>query len=83
MKPERRPQPWETPCQLCGKRFYTSKAVAKRDIRARFRGQHMSAYRCPAHPDLWHIGNLPARVVQGKLDRRDLRVNPSRSTENR
>jgi hypothetical protein len=83
MKPENQPGPWEIPCQLCGKRFYVSKAVAKLDIRRRFRGQHMSVYRCPARRDFWHVGNLPRKVVQGKVDRRVLRVNPVRSTENR
>jgi len=60
-------------CTTCGKRCYTSKAVAKRvarSLKGDRSGGHLSAYRCGTY---WHLGHLPSLVVRGVIGRDEIR----------
>lgn len=56
-----------TVCEQCEKRVYETAAAARRQAK-RIPGRHMSTYPCP-DGNGWHLGHLPADVVQGKLDK--------------
>lgn len=56
-------------CPDCGKRLYASKQAAKRIVRVVDRG--LRPYRCPSGLG-WHCGHLPARVVAGRVTRREV-----------
>lgn len=64
---------WVT-CEQCDKRTYQAKSAAKRAARVLHREDHLSIYACPADPESgYHIGNLPAVVKSGRVDRHQLR----------
>lgn len=51
----------------CGKRNFFTKAEAKRAARAfESRNGKLRPYRCG---EAWHLGHLPARIVQGEVGR--------------
>lgn len=50
-------------CPQCEKWFYPSRKAARRAARALYPHEALRAYRCG---DLWHVGNTPLWIKQGK-----------------
>jgi hypothetical protein len=57
----------------CGKRAYTSRAVARRAARIVYPGRKMRAYECRAAP-WWHLTSQDARRVAWWRDRDAVRA---------
>lgn len=56
--------PFTANCFTCKKRTY----ARRRDAQAAAKvipGAHMTAYRCPATGNGWHLGHMPRDVVHG------------------
>jgi hypothetical protein len=48
-------------CPSCDRVSYRSRKAARRAARATLPGhRNLSAYPCPAQPDLWHFGHRPS-----------------------
>ncbi len=60
---------WTT-CPADGKRTYNSRRDARKAGKST-KGRGMNAYECPSGSG-WHVGHLPARVVQGRIGRDSL-----------
>jgi len=56
-----------TVCAYCGKRTYTSRALAKRARRLIPDNRGMRPYRCPHNPSAIHLGHLPVNVREGRI----------------
>jgi hypothetical protein len=53
-------------CETHGKRFFYTRAAAKKFMRVRFPQEQMNVYRCG---NWWHIGHLLPAAKQGKASR--------------
>lgn len=57
-------------CDVHEKLLFTSRKRARLHCRRQHPGDSgMSAYECPVHPGLWHVGHLPSSVIRGKRSR--------------
>ena len=63
---------FEGTCESCRKRSYGTRRMARAAAK-QIRGDHMTAYPCPAAAalgaSLWHLGHLPADVRAGRADK--------------
>ena len=55
-------------CPVHEKLLYESRSIAKQ-IAREHRGEHMNEYRCEEIVDLWHVGTLPLKVINGEMTR--------------
>lgn len=54
-------------CPVHGKLLYQSRKVAKKA--AVKHPSHKNEFRCSENQAMWHIGELPAVVIQGEMTR--------------
>jgi hypothetical protein len=54
-------------CHDCEKLWYTDRRRAR--AVARQHPEHKSVYRCSVNPNLWHVGGLHPRVMEGQFTR--------------
>lgn len=59
-------------CGATGKRMWSTRRRARTAARRVNPGEHMSAYRCDGC-GWFHIGHIPRAVVDGVIERSDLR----------
>lgn len=52
----------------CEKIPYRSKVEAKK-ARRFIADPALRAYKCPRCPNAWHLGHLPARIIEGRMTR--------------
>lgn len=59
-------------CEPCRKFLYISRKAAKTVGRVHGKKAHMSVYRCPEVPSMFHIGHLARPVIEGESSRREV-----------
>jgi hypothetical protein len=53
-------------CTPCQKLLYETRKKARQTIRWVHQGAGKRAYRCPENEQLWHVGELPRAVKEGR-----------------
>ena len=66
MKRSSRAMGW---CTKDGKLLYASRKVARQAAREHV--SHKNEYQCSEIPGLWHIGEVPERVIRGEMTRNE------------
>lgn len=59
-------------CESCQKYLYISRKAAKTVGRVHGKKAHMSVFRCPEVPTMFHIGHLARPVIQGDASRKEI-----------
>lgn len=62
-------------CGPCDKQSFTSMKIAKKYGKKVHHDGHPDGYPCPVNPAYFHYGNLPRKIIGGRMPRALLNPN--------